>query len=179
MQPGKRSTKRRNRPLQSTSQAHKFLNNIIVSFQHLQWSQLIEHLNYFSHRKLLHFFQFASMIFIEHARNRLLGGSCVYLLVENCKLSLIRQPWIGFNHTIYVKHYNWLLRDTIGYLKIITIHFVVWWCFVVVFFSLQIKMSQNEQLTPVQEFYKGKTIFITGASGFMGKVCPCSLFFFS
>lgn len=32
---------------------------------------------------------------------------------------------------------------------------------------------QPEQLTPVQEFYKGKTIFITGASGFMGKVCTC------
>ncbi|XP_055837529.1 putative fatty acyl-CoA reductase CG5065 isoform X1 [Episyrphus balteatus] len=26
------------------------------------------------------------------------------------------------------------------------------------------------QLTPVQEYYKGKTVFITGASGFMGKV---------
>lgn len=25
-------------------------------------------------------------------------------------------------------------------------------------------------LTPVQEFYKGKTIFVTGGSGFMGKV---------
>lgn len=28
----------------------------------------------------------------------------------------------------------------------------------------------SSELTPVQEFYKGKTIFITGASGFMGKV---------
>jgi fatty acyl-CoA reductase len=27
-----------------------------------------------------------------------------------------------------------------------------------------------QQLNSVQEFYKGKTIFITGASGFMGKV---------
>lgn len=27
-----------------------------------------------------------------------------------------------------------------------------------------------EQLTPVQRFYEGKTVFITGASGFMGKV---------
>lgn len=26
------------------------------------------------------------------------------------------------------------------------------------------------KLTRIQEFYKGKTIFITGASGFMGKV---------
>lgn len=26
------------------------------------------------------------------------------------------------------------------------------------------------ELTPVQEYYKDKTIFITGASGFMGKV---------
>lgn len=26
------------------------------------------------------------------------------------------------------------------------------------------------ELTPVQEYYKGKTVFITGASGFMGKV---------
>lgn len=30
-------------------------------------------------------------------------------------------------------------------------------------------MTQTE-LNSVQEFYKGKTIFITGASGFMGKV---------
>lgn len=28
----------------------------------------------------------------------------------------------------------------------------------------------NEPRTAVQSFYKGKTIFITGASGFMGKV---------
>lgn len=26
------------------------------------------------------------------------------------------------------------------------------------------------ELTPVQQYYKGKTVFITGASGFMGKV---------
>lgn len=26
------------------------------------------------------------------------------------------------------------------------------------------------ELTPVQEYYKGKTVFVTGASGFMGKV---------
>lgn len=31
-------------------------------------------------------------------------------------------------------------------------------------------MSDFNKLTPVQEFYKGKTIFITGGSGFMGKV---------
>lgn len=31
-------------------------------------------------------------------------------------------------------------------------------------------MSKPEQLTPIQELYKGKTIFITGGSGFMGKV---------
>lgn len=31
-------------------------------------------------------------------------------------------------------------------------------------------MSKSEQLTPIQELYKGKTIFITGGSGFMGKV---------
>lgn len=28
----------------------------------------------------------------------------------------------------------------------------------------------SSELSPVQEFYKGKTVFITGASGFMGKV---------
>uniref|UniRef100_T1GXY6 Fatty acyl-CoA reductase n=1 Tax=Megaselia scalaris TaxID=36166 RepID=T1GXY6_MEGSC len=28
----------------------------------------------------------------------------------------------------------------------------------------------SSELTPVQQFYKGKTVFITGASGFMGKV---------
>lgn len=27
-----------------------------------------------------------------------------------------------------------------------------------------------EELTPVQNYYKDKTVFITGASGFMGKV---------
>lgn len=26
------------------------------------------------------------------------------------------------------------------------------------------------ELSPIQKFYKGKTIFVTGASGFMGKV---------
>lgn len=31
-------------------------------------------------------------------------------------------------------------------------------------------MSESVQLTPIQQFYKGKTIFITGGSGFMGKV---------
>lgn len=31
-------------------------------------------------------------------------------------------------------------------------------------------MSSQEELTPIQELYKGKTIFITGGSGFMGKV---------
>lgn len=33
----------------------------------------------------------------------------------------------------------------------------------------------EEQLTPIQEFYKGKTIFITGGSGFMGKVSSNSI----
>lgn len=36
-------------------------------------------------------------------------------------------------------------------------------------------MSNSVQLTPIQEFYKGKTIFITGGSGFMGKVSSCNL----
>jgi fatty acyl-CoA reductase len=31
-------------------------------------------------------------------------------------------------------------------------------------------LKMSSKLTKVQEFYKGKTIFITGASGFMGKV---------
>lgn len=34
-------------------------------------------------------------------------------------------------------------------------------------------MSESVQLTPIQQFYKGKTIFITGGSGFMGKVSIC------
>lgn len=36
--------------------------------------------------------------------------------------------------------------------------------------SFNSKMSESNKLTPVQEFYKGKTLFITGGSGFMGKV---------
>lgn len=31
-------------------------------------------------------------------------------------------------------------------------------------------MTSSQNLSPVQSYYKGKTIFITGASGFMGKV---------
>lgn len=31
-------------------------------------------------------------------------------------------------------------------------------------------MASSQNLSPVQSYYKGKTIFITGASGFMGKV---------
>lgn len=31
-------------------------------------------------------------------------------------------------------------------------------------------MTLMEDKTPIQEYYKGKTIFITGGSGFMGKV---------
>lgn len=31
-------------------------------------------------------------------------------------------------------------------------------------------MTTIEDPTPIQEFYKGKTVFITGGSGFMGKV---------
>lgn len=37
-------------------------------------------------------------------------------------------------------------------------------------------MTKPDQLSPIQELYKGKTIFITGGSGFMGKVS--SLFHF-
>ena len=29
--------------------------------------------------------------------------------------------------------------------------------------------------SPVEEFYKGKTVFITGATGFMGKVVLCKI----
>lgn len=29
---------------------------------------------------------------------------------------------------------------------------------------------KNNNLTPVQQFYNGRTIFVTGGSGFMGKV---------
>lgn len=28
----------------------------------------------------------------------------------------------------------------------------------------------DDKLSPIQKFYRGKTIFVTGASGFMGKV---------
>jgi fatty acyl-CoA reductase len=31
-------------------------------------------------------------------------------------------------------------------------------------------MTQAQHLNSVQEFYRGKTVFVTGASGFMGKV---------
>ena len=31
--------------------------------------------------------------------------------------------------------------------------------------------------SPVEEFYKGKTVFITGATGFMGKVVLCKIWF--
>lgn len=30
-------------------------------------------------------------------------------------------------------------------------------------------------LTPVQEFYKDQSVFVTGGTGFMGKVCINSL----
>lgn len=30
--------------------------------------------------------------------------------------------------------------------------------------------ADNMELTPVQEFYKDKSVFVTGGSGFMGKV---------
>lgn len=30
--------------------------------------------------------------------------------------------------------------------------------------------AYNPALTPVQEFYKGQSVFVTGGTGFMGKV---------
>lgn len=36
--------------------------------------------------------------------------------------------------------------------------------------------KNDEQLSPIQEFYKGQNIFITGGTGFMGKVMIEKLF---
>lgn len=42
--------------------------------------------------------------------------------------------------------------------------------FVHMFDRKQSQMDQPQPSTPVQSFYKGQTIFITGGTGFMGKV---------
>ena len=34
---------------------------------------------------------------------------------------------------------------------------------------------EGSMSSPVEEFYKGKTVFITGATGFMGKVVLCKI----
>ena len=34
---------------------------------------------------------------------------------------------------------------------------------------------EGSMSSPVEEFYKGKTVFITGATGFMGKVVLCEI----